>query len=148
MLAGLNVIDNGNYHMDVLAGWRRADIDFDLFVDIDLAGLGLIPRIPIGAHLTSDDFLVAINGEYNFSDSRWSVPYYADVGAGDSDLTWQAMVGVDYAFDSWKFHLNYRHLEYDFGDIPYTVPVTGASEKIEDFGVVFSGPTIGAKFEF
>ena len=148
LLAGLNVIDTDNYHMDVLAGWRRADIDFDLKLDLDLLGRGLIPRIPIGVHLRSDDFIAAINGKYRFADSGFSIPYYADIGTGDSDLTWQVMLGLDYAFDSWTFHLNYRHLEYDFGNVTYTVPITRATERLEDFEVVFSGPTIGAKFEF
>ncbi len=28
----------------------------------------------------------------------WSVPYYLDVGTGDSDLTWQGLLGLAYSF--------------------------------------------------
>jgi opacity protein-like surface antigen len=138
ILAGMNVIKTSNYHMDVLAGWRRADLDlkFD-------RSARLTPFSPLKKSLTYDDFLVAINGEYQFSDTKWSMPYYADIGAGDSDMTWQALIGIDYAFESWKLHLNYRHLDYDFGDMGNaTLPI------MQDVGLVFSGPSIGAKFEF
>jgi hypothetical protein len=30
--------------------------------------------------------------------SAWFVPYYLDVGAGDSYLTWQALAGIGYKF--------------------------------------------------
>lgn len=41
------------------------------------------------------DAIVGVRGSYRFGDTgRWRVPYYADVGAGDSDLTWQAMTGL------------------------------------------------------
>jgi hypothetical protein len=151
LLAGVNVIDSDNYHMDVLAGWRRADLDASL----DMTRNNVFPNIgpvPAGTRLfdmdiTYDDFLVAINGEYDLADSNWSFPYYADVGAGDSDLTWQMMVGADYSFGSWKLHMNYRHLVYDFGDVPATVALIGSVEA-RDVEVIFSGPSIGAKFEF
>ncbi len=151
LMAGINVIHTDNYTMDVLAGWRRADLD----LSIDATRNVIWPIFgaqPSGIRLLAldesyDDFLVGINGNLDFSDSNWSMPYYADIGAGDSDLTWQAMVGLDYAFDSWKLHLNYRHLAYDFGDLPVTVPL-GGSIPIQNFEMVFSGPTIGAKFEF
>jgi len=33
-----------------------------------------------------------------FGESRkWFVPYYLDVGTGESDLTWQAMGGIGYS---------------------------------------------------
>ena len=42
-----------------------------------------------------------------------AVPYYADVGTGSSDLTWQAAGGVAYAFGGWDAMLMHRHLYYD-----------------------------------
>ena len=29
---------------------------------------------------------------------EWFVPYYADIGTGQSDFTWQAIGGIGYAF--------------------------------------------------
>ena len=66
--------------------------------------------------------------------SKWYVPYYVDVGTGDSDLTWQAMAGIGYAFDGWNLLAAWRYLDYDFK----------SSQKIES--VTFNGPMIGVGF--
>jgi hypothetical protein len=145
LLAGMNVIETDNYYMDILAGWRRADLEFSVDATVTVGPINKGVRV-VHLDMSYDDFLLAVNGQYDFAGSNWSVPYYADIGAGDSDLTWQAMIGLDYAFDSWKLHMNYRHLDYDFGDVSGTV--LGNSVVAEDIGMVFSGPSIGAKFEF
>lgn len=145
LLAGMNVVETDNYHMDVLAGWRRADLEFSVDATVTLGPFTRGERV-VDLDMGYDDFLLAVNGEYDFPGSNWSMPYYADIGTGDSDLTWQAMIGVDYAFDSWKLNLNYRHLEYDFGDVSGSY--RGAPASIKNLEMVFSGPSIGAKFEF
>ena len=145
LLAGMNVIETDNYHMDILAGWRRADLEFSVDATVTLGPINRGDRV-VDLDMAYDDFLLAVNGQYDFAGSNWSMPYYADIGAGDSDLTWQAMIGLDYAFDSWKLHMNYRHLDYDFGDVSGTV--LSKSVVAEDIEMVFSGPSIGAKFEF
>jgi hypothetical protein len=66
------------------------------------------------------------------------VNYYADVGTGESDLTWQAVLGVAYQFGWGKLFANYRHLDYDFGD----------TKNFSDLSLAFSGPTVGARFDF
>ena len=64
------------------------------------------------------------------------MPYYADVGAGDADLTWQAMVGVTYNWNWGGVSLVYRHLSYDMdGD-----------KLLQDVAV--SGPALGLTFRF
>ena len=45
------------------------------------------------------DGIVGVKGRARLgSASPWSVPFYVDVGGGESDLTWQAMGGISYAF--------------------------------------------------
>ena len=131
LAGGKTLVKSDDYYMDTVIGWRRTHLDLDTKVNGNI-----LPSF--SPSLTFNDFIVGVNGEYDFPDSKWSVPYYADIGTGDSDLTWQAVIGVDYAFDSWKLHMNYRHLDYDFGDVGI----------IQDLQTTFSGPTIGAKFEF
>jgi hypothetical protein len=46
---------------------------------------------------------------------HWYVPYFLDVGAGDSDLTWQIQSGVGYEFEWGSLVLAYRHLAFDQG---------------------------------
>ena len=42
--------------------------------------------------------------------------YKRDVGAGNSDLTYQALAGVAYGFRWGNLSLTYRYLFYDEGD--------------------------------
>lgn len=49
------------------------------------------------------DGIVGVKGRLALgSASGWFVPHYADVGAGDSHLTWQAMAGIGYAFQGFE----------------------------------------------
>lgn len=45
------------------------------------------------------DAVIGAKGRFYFGAERnWFAPYYVDVGTGDSDLTYQGMLGVGYAF--------------------------------------------------
>ena len=77
-----------------------------------------------------------MRGRLGIGASKWSVPYYADVGTGSSDLTWQAMTGLTYSYGWGDLMLVYRHLEYD----------EGPNGLLGGFS--FSGPAFGAKFRF
>jgi len=59
-----------------------------------------------------------------------------DVGTGSSDLTWQAMVGVSYAYNFGDLMVMYRHIDYD----------GGSDDLVEDLS--FSGPSFGVRFRF
>lgn len=121
-------IDNG--YVDTLVGWRRIGMDFKT----QEATAGEI----INTRLSFNDAFVAVNGRHVFAHDKWSLDYYADVGTGESDFTWQARLGVNYQFGWGKLFANYRHLDYDFGD----------SKNFSDLSMTFSGPTIGARFDF
>jgi len=47
---------------------------------------------------------------------RFRFSLYGDVGAGDSDLTWQTAAIVGMQFDNWGIGFGYRALDYDFED--------------------------------
>lgn len=82
------------------------------------------------------DAIIGVRGQFALGQSRWSVPYYADVGSGSSDLTWNVFAGLSYGFEWGDLLFAYRHLEYDEGD-------TGLLQ-----GFSFTGPAIGATFRF
>jgi hypothetical protein len=92
----------------------------------------------VGSDLDFNDAFVGINGRYAFGADRWSLRYYADIGTGESDLTWQAMVGVGYRLSWGELFVNYRHLRYEFGDVKH----------FRDLSTTFSGPSIGVSFRF
>jgi len=50
----------------------------------------------------------------NLGEGPWYMPYYLDVGTGSSNWTWQALLGVGYAFDWGDVNLSIRSLSYDF----------------------------------
>jgi hypothetical protein len=46
---------------------------------------------------------------------KWYLPFYADIGTGQSKLTWQALGGIGYRFKWFDFTVAYRYLSWDFG---------------------------------
>jgi hypothetical protein len=85
--------------------------------------------------VTNWDAIVGIKG-YAFlgSGRHWVIPYYLDVGTGDSDLTIQAMAGLGYSFSWGEVVATWRYLDYD-------LPSDG---RVRDLNL--SGPMFGASF--
>jgi hypothetical protein len=83
------------------------------------------------------DGIVGIKGRSAFGTHRkWFAPYYVDVGTGDSDLTWQVMAGLGYAFKWGDLISGWRYVDYKFkSDSP------NESES-------FNGPFLGAAFHW
>ena len=77
-----------------------------------------------------------VRGKINLGASNWYIPYYADVGAGDSELTWQLFTALGYSFNKWEVGLGYRHLVFEADD-----------DSIVD-NISMSGPIIGASYNF
>jgi len=123
--------DQGS-HLDMLAGVRLLSID----TDVDLTGGGP-GQADLNLSESEDlwDAIVGVKGRLNLRDP-WFMPYYADIGTGDTDLTWQVMAGVGYAFDWGDVMLNYRYLEYDQGN-----------DKLLQ-NLAFSGAMLGVGWHF
>jgi len=88
------------------------------------------------AKITNWDAIVGVKGRLVFGNNReWFVPYYVDVGTGDSDLTWQAIGGIGYAFSWGEVLAAWRYIDYKFN-----------GDKIQDIN--FNGPAIGVAFRW
>jgi len=140
-LAGTyTVMDSPEHRMEVLAGARMINVENTLNWQFNgnIASLPLPGRSGTSViELTNWDGIVGIKGRAAFGDSRkWFVPYYADVGTGQSKLTWQGIVGVGYAFDWGSVIGVWRYLDYEFK----------SSSKIEI--IDFNGPAIGVSFRW
>ena len=109
----------------------------DLTAEISVAETGVKPpsQGDISKDVTLSDSIVGVRGQFDIND-KWSSLYYADVGAGDSDLTWNVYLGLARQYGWGELLLAYRHLEYDQGD----------DSLLQGFS--FSGPAIGARFRF
>lgn len=134
------MVDKSAFTMDVLAGARYLDIEQKLNWTLT----GNIGSIPIpdrsgNAAVTASnlDAIVGLRGRFAFGAKKsLYVPYALDVGAGDSDLTWQGVVGVGYSFGWWELAAVYRYLYYDLGP----------NSAIND--ISFGGPGVGVLFKW
>ena len=136
LVGGYAAVQEPGATLDVIGGFRYLGIETS--ADWTLSGpRGLLP--PTGSVSRDEDLwdaIVGVRGRVKLGDGNWSMPYYADVGTGSSDLTWQAMAGVAYSWGWGDLALVYRHLAYDMED----------DKLLQD--VEFSGPALGAAFHF
>lgn len=135
--AGYNVIDNERATVDLLGGARYVNLDVDIKLKLTLAGeeLQTSRKAKVSESDNVWDGIVGVRGKYKIND-KWYLPYYADIGTGSSDLTWQAMAGVGYQFKWGDVLLAYRYLDYNFD----------SDFILDDLNI--SGPALGARFRF
>jgi hypothetical protein len=104
--------------LDLIAGARLLDTKVRL--DYTLNGnIGPIPAPERAGNSEAKehyiDGVVGLKGRMAFgTDLRWFIPYYGDVGTGDSDLTWQVMSGLGYAFKWGEIVGAWRYVDYRF----------------------------------
>ena len=128
--AAYQVVDTGRTTFNLLAGGRYLSMDADLRYDID----------PVASGRVSDsgsnwDFIVGARGKTDLNE-KWYIHYYADIGTGDTDVTWQAIAGINYRFSKVDLTLGYAHMEWDFDN----------KSLIKDMAL--KGPYAGIKFRF
>lgn len=127
--AGYDVVHDSRSRLNAFGGFRQMQLDTT--ANISIAG----GSQRANANLTNWDAIVGLRGTQVLAD-RWTLAYYADVGTGESDLTWQAALSFDYRINNWDLSFGYRHLTWDISNSPVMSDLT------------FSGPFIGAKFRF
>jgi len=140
--AGYALQETETSSLDVFAGVRYFSVDvsssWDLTADITTPGGTVV--LPAQGSIASDvdiwDGIIGVRGYSKVGSGKWSVPFYVDVGAGDSDLTWNAMLGMSREYGWGELVIAYRHLDYD----------QDANGLLQNFS--FSGPGIGARFNF
>jgi hypothetical protein len=122
--------------VEVFGGLRYLDVSLDLDWRLD----GPADFLPQSGHVSQDanplDAIVGARARVGFGDSQWFMPLHADIGTGDSNLTWQILVGAGYTFSWGDLLLAYRHLDYDADD----------GDLLESLAL--SGPAFGATFRF
>jgi opacity protein-like surface antigen len=135
--AAYNILDTDRIEINVLAGARYLYLE----TDVDLVREGPLETIrfsPSGSGSVWDG-IVGARGKVTLNE-RWDIPFHFDVGAGDTDLTWQAFGGIEYSFSRLSLVAGYRHLEWDFDDDD-----TGG-DLFDDLYI--SGPVLGLRYNF
>lgn len=126
--------------LDLIAGARLLDtkvgLDYTLNGNIGpIAAPGRAGNLEAKEHYV--DGVIGFKGRMAFgTDLRWFVPYYGDVGTGDSDLTWQVMSGLGYAFKWGEIVGAWRYMDYRFKS---DSPINSES---------FNGPLLGVAFRW
>ena len=129
------------FTLDVLGGARVLDVKRSSSWSL---GGDLGPLPPVSQSGSNKDKKTLLDGIVGLraratlggADSAWSVPFYVDIGTGDSKRTWQAATGIRYAFDWGDVSALYRVLDYELK----------SGEPVEK--VRFSGPMLGATFRW
>jgi hypothetical protein len=142
-LAGAYTVARTNKSsMDILAGIRYLSIkvstDWQLTADIagPASGQSFVRSGTISQTVYLFDGIVGVRGSLGLGNGMWAIPYYLDIGTGNSALTWQALTGIEYRFHWGEVQLSYRYLYYNMRD----------DELLE--GISFAGPGIGVNFRF
>lgn len=129
-VVGYKLFDNGKSEFNMVAGGRYNTIDLNLRYHI---GESISGRLSESGNVL--DFIVGAQGRTDLND-QWYINYYADIGTGDSDMTWQALAAINYRFNKVDVTLGYSYLDWDFK----------RKSAIRDMSL--SGPYAGIKFRF
>jgi hypothetical protein len=123
------------YEVDFFVGARYLSIEPRLTYDFSADVGPFVGPARTGARTVKGQDWNAIGGfkgRVRFGANReWFIPYYVDVGGGESKFTWQAATGIGYAFSWGDAYATYRYLDFDFD----------SSSRIRDLTV--KGPLVG-----
>ena len=134
------VVSDPAWTVDLLAGARLLDVKTTLGFSIngDIGPIALPGRS--GSKGVSEslwDGIVGVKGRYTLTDDRkWFLPFYLDVGTGQTKLTWQAVAGVGYGFHWGDLVATYRYLDWN----------AKSGKSVEDLS--FGGPMISATWRW
>jgi hypothetical protein len=126
------------YTSDFLFGARYLDVTqtLDWSISGDISGLPAVSSSGSAEASGSNwDGIIGVKGvAYLGEEHKWFIPYYLDVGTGQSDLTWQANAGIGYRFNWGALVASWRYLDYNFS----------SSDAIQSLNL--NGPLLGATF--
>ena len=116
---------SGASHLDAFAGFRYLGLKDNLSFNVSAGPIGLVNEQSSGDSKYWD-FIAGVKGEANLSeDGKWFLPYYADIGTGSDNWTWQAQAGVAYRFGWGNVNLSIRNVSYNFDAHNATMRMTG-----------------------
>lgn len=133
LIGGYNVWRTEQGTLDLLAGARYFDLQLDFGLGVNVGRVA--PSTNLSPYVSAWDAVIGVKGHVDLNE-QWYVPYYLDIGTGQSDSTWQALAGVGYRFGWGNVSLTYRYVDWEFG----------SGDAINDFSL--SGPLLAATFHF
>lgn len=141
-IAGEYRLATGNpaHTVDLLAGARMLDMTTRLGYSFS----GTVGSHPLAGRSGSSsvsktywDGIIGVKGNYAFGANReWFVPYYADIGTGSTDLTYQVAAGIGYKFGWGELTGLWRYMDYNMK----------SGQPIQSLNL--NGPQIGATWRW
>jgi hypothetical protein len=120
-LAGGYTLARGDWgNFDAIAGFRLLSestrVNYSLGITItgprgNGATFGGVGGVSASADIWNG--IAGVRGRVRIGDTPFFVPYYFDIGAGGSDLTWQIASGVGYQTPWADVSLTYRYLSFE-----------------------------------
>jgi hypothetical protein len=143
-LAGGYTLAQGDWgNFDVIAGFRLFEVNERINYSLGLAIVGPLGNGAtfggIGGVSGSGDIWNGIGGfrgRVRVGDAGLFIPYYFDIGAGGSNLTWQISSGLGYHVGPVDVSLTYRYLSFE----------QGSSAVVQHLDI--KGPMLMANFTF
>jgi len=140
MAGQVRAVSRPHVVLDLFGGARRLDISTSLAWRFDSnVGPFAGPSRSGTADASGDnwDAIGGVKGRIALGASRrvYAI-FYADAGAGDSDLTYQGLAGVGYAFKHCDILGAWRYVGYELGD----------DRKLDSLGL--TGPAVGVSFHW
>jgi hypothetical protein len=131
------VMNNDIGTLDVLVGLRYTSVRVSLAYQFTAPPTPLMQGGGFWPTADSTDGLIGIKGFLRLSsDGKWYLPYEADVGDGNKNWQYNAMLGVGYHFHWGDISLAARNLTYEISGRPIL-------DKIR-----MTGPVLGATFRW
>lgn len=125
-------------YLDVLAGARIFNMNTSLSATASVEGIQVASANP-SINKTGGAGILGLKGMQRLGESNWFIPFYADVGVGNSTtpFTTQEILGVGYGKDWWAVNLvwNNYYSKIGFGE--------GQNGYIN-----MTGPALGLSFRF
>jgi hypothetical protein len=133
-LGGLYLLNEAR-SVGVIGGLRT----YTLSPKIQLTGSLGSEIAPVDDSETSPNGFVGLVLRPRLTD-KWTFIGRADIGAGDADLTWSAVAGVEYRFKAWGgLETGYKALGID---------VKGGDLGLREYDVTHYGPIFGLRFHW
>ncbi len=126
---GYDLVQHDRGLVTLIGGVRYLALDVDTELSVGSIQLGS------SGSESLTDAIVGLKGQIQLAEN-WYIPYYADIGAGGSNLSWQLFAGIGYRFNWGDIRLGYRYLKYDLDDDMIMQDLT------------MGGPVLGVGFIF
>ena len=135
--AGYTVARGHDADLSVFMGLRQFPVNLTMGYNATIGKRGLIaPSGTVGVSSFTSDVITGLRGKAFVGDGHFFIPYYIDVGTGNSNQTWEGYTGAGYAFNHGQaLVFDWRSLNY------YAFPPISRVQKLTMYG-----PLLGYTF--